>query len=186
MTAVPRERRESLGALADADVTTHPFSTTALQRDTLTGRRRAVRMTMPSTTGRSMSVLLEGEPPKWFEPVVRSISELLQLRPNWNSYGAAPIALWAPQAVLDLLFETASASTPPPQVVPTNRGSIQLEWHLPDVDLEVKVLSPTRFAVSFEDFRTGSEWEGELTSDLSRLTDYLADITSLKRRVAVG
>jgi hypothetical protein len=98
-------------------------------------------------------------------PVARRIGELLRLPANWDSYGARTIRLELVQAGLELLGRTVRAGTPPPAVVPTGRGGLQFEWHLPHADLEIEVTSASRFAFVFEDTRTGESTEGEAGPD---------------------
>jgi hypothetical protein len=80
-------------------------------------------------------------------------------------------------AAIFLLARTMRDDTPVPIIVPTNRGGVQLEWHKHDIDLEVEVLSPTRFDVSYRDDRDGKDWDGELTTDLRPLRDALEELT---------
>jgi hypothetical protein len=122
-----------------------------------------------------INLIIEGEDEEltWFRPTVQALAELLSLSENWDSYGARPIDLEMVRSALQLLAETMRANTPPPIVVPTHRGGIQLEWHTRGVDLEVDILSPGRICLSYEDHQTGDEWEGELTSDLTRLSNAL-------------
>ena len=65
-----------------------------------------------------------------------------------------------------------------PTVVPTSKGSVQLEWHEHGIDLEVEILSPYRIHVSFEDeLDSKNNWERELKSDLTRLSNAILVFT---------
>jgi hypothetical protein len=54
---------------------------------------------------------------------------------------------------------------PLPSIVPTRRGTIQIEWHARGVDLEIDVRSPTDIVAIFEDLRTGDTWEKQVGTD---------------------
>jgi len=110
-------------------------------------------------------------------PTVQALIELLDLPENWDSYGARPISEETAFFALQLLDETMRADTPAPVVVPTNCGGVQLEWHTHGIDLEIEIQSPGRIYVSYEDQRLGKEWEAELTSDLTRLSDALSELS---------
>ena len=95
----------------------------------------------------------ENEQPVWLKPVVKVMSELLNLPENWDSYGACRISPAATAFALQLLSETMQTDTPVPALVPTSGGGVQLEWHTRGIDLEVEIRSPGRLYVSYEDHR---------------------------------
>jgi hypothetical protein len=70
---------------------------------------------------------LQGKPPACVEPTLRSLDRLLHLAPNWDSYGGRPIAHSSVWATLQLLTEILHDDTPPPAIVPTSRGGVQIE-----------------------------------------------------------
>ena len=80
--------------------------------------------------------------PKPLLQAIHGIVDLLALQPGWNSYSAKPIP--SPNAVraIQLLAEFLDTGTPPPVIVPTVHGGIQLEWHRNGVDIEIYVESP--------------------------------------------
>ncbi len=116
---------------------------------------------------------LEGLTPSWAEPTLRALGRLLLLEPGWDSHGARRINPALAWAAVPLLNAVMRDETPPPAVVPTVRGGVQLEWHQNGIDLEVELIDPHRVLVSFEDARTGTVWEKELGGDLRELTDCL-------------
>ena len=119
----------------------------------------------------------EDEKPAWLVPAAQAMSEIMNLPVNWDSYGALPVRLTAILSALELLFEIMQANTPAPTVVPTVQGSVQLEWHTHGIDLEIEILSPGRLSVYYEDHEQHTEWEGEITSDLTRLSDVLFELS---------
>jgi hypothetical protein len=123
------------------------------------------------------SIERENKEPAWLMPVIKVMGELLSLPENWDSYGARRISPEATAFALQLLSETMRADTPVPAVVPTSRGGVQLEWHTRGIDLEVEIKSPGRLYVSYEDHRHNVEWEGELTSNLTRLADFFSEFS---------
>ena len=113
--------------------------------------------------------------PGWLSPTIDKFIELLALPTNWDSYGAWPIDPKCALAALRLLGRIMHNDSPPPSVVPTNRGSVQLEWHTGGVDLEINVVSPSEFHVSYED--SSQSWERCVSTDLSSLTAVLDKLT---------
>lgn len=111
--------------------------------------------------------------PKWLLQTRQALDALLELPDGWDSYGAKRIDKERVKATLGLLLGILRDDTPPPSCVPVSDGSVQIEWHTAGVDLEVSVLPGEVIEVSFEDLQTGQFWEGELQTDLRRLTDFI-------------
>ncbi len=80
---------------------------------------------------------------------------------------------------MQLLAHVMLSDTPAPEIVPTVRGGLQLEWHVRNVDVELEILSPGRYLLSFEDRSSERELEVELSSDLSPFAEAV-------RRVSPG
>lgn len=125
--------------------------------------------------GGTMAIRVDGEVPRWLETTASVLKELLWLEPNWDSYGALPVDVHEALAVLELLGRIMQHDGPAPQLVPTNRGGIQIEWHCSGIDIEIESLAPKRFLVSYEDSNLSdeAEWEQDLGSDWARLSDVL-------------
>lgn len=64
----------------------------------------------------------------------------------------------------------------PPQVVPTNSGGIQLEWHEQGVDLEIEIFPAGEPVVYCSDRAAGTDWEAPLS-------DCSAELKSLLQRL---
>lgn len=127
--------------------------------------------------GGKLVIEAEGEEPQWFLATAQALVELLYLQRDWDSYGALPINPEAVRFTLQLLSETMQADTPAPRVIPTTHGGVQLEWHIRGIDLEVEIQEPERIYVSYEDHRSGTEWETELAFDLTRLSDAISELS---------
>ena len=113
-------------------------------------------------------VAVEGpNAPAWVEPTAHSLVELLELEPNWDSYGALAVDPWRVNAMLEVLALVMRDDTPVPTVCPTSKGGVQVEWHERGIDLEMETLSTHILRVSFEDSASGTEWDREVSADLS-------------------
>lgn len=110
----------------------------------------------------------EGNSPRWLSPTIDKLTDLLALPMNWDSYEARPIDPKCALAALRLLGQVMHNDSPPPSVVPTNRGGVQLEWHSKGMGLEIDVVSPGEFQVCYES--SSESWERALSTDLSRLS----------------
>ncbi|MGM0575282.1 MAG: hypothetical protein ACQEXJ_06090 [Myxococcota bacterium] len=99
-------------------------------------------------------------------PVVRSCQALLELGPDWDSYGARPPRPDLVGAAIQLIGRLMAEGAPAPHVLPTNRGGVQLEWARNGRELEVEVLEPDRFEVLYEEEGTDDVFEGEVDGDI--------------------
>jgi hypothetical protein len=144
----------------------------------VTGRGVSRRVQLESVRGDILEILLNRDAPTWLMPTLERCAELLQLSDNWNSYGARSIDPGAVAAAIDLLLRVMNPSTPSPLVVPTNRGSVNLEWHTGGMDVEVKDIESGRLYLYVEDQRGDHKWDGELRSDVQPLAGVLAELAA--------
>lgn len=125
---------------------------------------------------RRLRVVLPVTCPEWFKQAVTRLEDLLNLQPNWDSYGANPVNPEIAMYAINLLFELMDDALPMPSIVPTNRGGIQLEWHTRRGDLEIDIEAPYRVGVVFEDVFSGEPPEEMRVIDTSRLHEALKRI----------
>ena len=130
-----------------------------------------------SFTGGDLRVVVEGRPPTWMLPTVKALCEVLDLPADWDSYGSPTVDSHVVAAAIDILMQVMRDDTPAPSVVPTNRGSVQFEWHTRGVDIEVEVVSPQRIRLLFEDQASGVEKREEITWDLRALADAIGRLS---------
>lgn len=116
--------------------------------------------------------------PMWYKQTRESLYAILALGDNWDSYGANRFSPETAKAVDELLINIMHVQTPSPQIVPSANGSIQLEWHICGIDLEIEVESLSTSRVIFEDEQSEElEWEGVIKYDLSKLVTYINLLT---------
>lgn len=121
-----------------------------------------------------------GEKPLWLDHVMVRINRLLDLPSGWDSYQARAVDMDSVNIGLDVLLRTMQPETPLPQIVPTSRGTIQLEWHLRGIDLEVEALPSGLLHLSYEDALSGEVIEDLTTSSLAEMTQALKTLSMRK------
>ena len=104
---------------------------------------------------------------------VLTLIEFLELPGGWNSYNARPIRKENVTFAVDFLGRVMRDGTPAPEVVPTVRGGVQLEWHRAGVNLEIAINVPEEVTVFAEEIDSGREpVESTLSEfDVSRWLD---------------
>ncbi len=133
-------------------------------------------VTFPLSHGR-LVLGLQGDPAPWVEPTLRTLGGLFLLPAGWDSYGGRPPDPSCVLAAWRLLVAVMRDDSPPPAVVPTAGGGVQLEWHRNGVDLEIEVIAPRECVVSFEVEATGEAWERTLTDDFAEASAALDRVT---------
>lgn len=78
--------------------------------------------------------------PRWFPESVERIRRFLALEAGWDSYDARPLDPDVAQRTAALLWQLADLMETPPNLFPTARGGVQLDWDLADRSLEVELL----------------------------------------------
>ena len=111
---------------------------------------------------------------EWFNPTRQAMAALPWDADNWTTDGVRT----QPSAVVDMLailVKVLDNRTPPPSVVPTWRGGVQVEWHRNNVDFEIQA-DPQG---EIEYFFSGphEECEGRAWDDLNQLAEYVQAIT---------
>jgi hypothetical protein len=164
-------------ATMEATVPWRRTAQTAPVESRISAKRRSRHVMQLPTGFVTVVVPAEADEPVWLLPVLEKLADVGSLPENWNSYGARSITAQTVAAALRLLSLIMSDVMPLPSVVPTSRGGIQLEWHTRGVDLEINVSPGGGYTASFEDLR-GSQWSGDVTSDLSPLRAVLVTLAA--------
>lgn len=107
--------------------------------------------------------------PDWMMTVVRAFPHLLRLPDDWNGPNSPRIDLAVLSSALKSLATFMQPNSLAPQVTPTVRGGVQVEWHKNGVDLEIEY-GPGQWDgdALFSD-QTGEEWDGWVSENLNRL-----------------
>lgn len=168
---------EALEYLTDAEYRRAKVPTASPLAGMLTAKAKPdVVVTCPS---RGIFLLTNvGARPSWLEQTMEGLCAIIALPAGWDSYGANRIDPSIVKGALRTMLETFVQETPPPSVVPTSRGGLQLEWHTKGIDLEVEFVTPSRILVSFDDPAAGESWDREFTGDLRPLVDAIQRLSA--------
>lgn len=123
---------------------------------------------------RPSSRALTGQPSTWLRRTREQLADISSLSDDWDSYGARTISPSRIAQACILVQSIADERAPPPSLIPTPEGSIQLEWHSHGVELEVLLMSEADLGVSFEDLRGELPgYEEVLSYDVTPLVEYV-------------
>lgn len=97
------------------------------------------------------------------------LENIAELKTNWNGYGAEPFSVALVEEVKDIILNLNEQ----PEIFPTGRNSIQLEYHLRDESyLEFEVFEDKVIAmqVSGTDYDNAQFWEFA-SDDIAQIRD---------------
>ena len=64
-----------------------------------------------------------------------------------------------------------------PQLVPVSDGSVRLEWHQNQYDIEIDIDGPYKVQAYRRDLRTGQEEEIEVETDFTALAEWVNQLS---------
>ncbi len=117
--------------------------------------------------------VLGGEVSQGLWRAFERVCELQQLPRGWNSHGAEPVSDAAFRQTLEFLAAYVVRDVAVPELVPTVRGGLQLEWHRRGVDIEVEVKPDGSVSWCAEDRQSGEEVEAALAGHEATVRDWL-------------
>lgn len=153
----------------------YPFDTMSLPE---------VRVSMrENITFVSLKTAPEIRSAKWLDQTVPELIRLLWLPEGWSSDNPERINPRAVEKVLALLLAILESNSPPPIVVPTIRGGVQVEWHQNGIDLEIESFNSSKVEYYFSDSK--GEKEGTIEDDPTILKQFTSRLktTSCSPRV---
>ena len=112
-----------------------------------------------------------------FVKSIEQVVDLLDLSEGWNSYSAKPIEPRNAVRAVELLFQLRETGAPPPSVVPTAPGRIQLEWHANGIDIEVYINSPDDVTFFAEHLESGDSVEQPVDADAHDLKSWVGRVS---------
>lgn len=114
--------------------------------------------------------------PNWVRPTVEGVGRIMQLPPNWDSYGAQPVQSVLVGKALEILPRVMLEDSPPPSIVPLTDGGLQMEWHLKGRDLEIVVAADESPTYYYRDPEASPE-EGSVSTAFERLRSIIQELT---------
>lgn len=110
---------------------------------------------------------------EWSTSLSKRFDVLGALPRGWDGYDGRPVSFSTARFAAQLLERLYDDRVPPPSLVPGSDGSLQMEWHLNQYDLEIDVLGPYSISASLFDCVSSELLEVELDTDFSVLAAWI-------------
>lgn len=112
----------------------------------------------------------------WINSLRARLNELTSLPFGWDGYYGRPVSFDNVTFAANLIEQLYTNDIPHPQLVPGSDGTLQIEWHFNQVDIEIDILKPYKVFAMLSNHRTGHEEEIPLQTDFSILAEWLTEL----------
>ncbi|MCB1466215.1 MAG: hypothetical protein KDK08_03500 [Rhizobiaceae bacterium] len=153
-----------------------PDFTTAFQDEI--PNYRAVTDGISSLSARGARVRVTHPRSAWVNELEERFDVLTSLRRGWDGYAGVPVSFTCAQFAANLIERLYTRALPAPQLVPMANGTMRLEWHMNEFDVEVDVLGPYDVVAYRADLLNDSEDEIEIQTDFTELSEWIAALAT--------
>ena len=135
----------------------------------------AVENVPPSVQETSSRVFVRVAQPRsqWAADLKDRFDELTSLARGWDGYAGRPVSFHCAQFAANLIERLFVGGVPAPQLVPGGDGTLQIEWHRNQYDVEIDVLDTYDVLAVRRNITTGEVEEIELQMDFSPLSEWI-------------
>lgn len=113
----------------------------------------------------------------WIIQLNDRFNELTSLPFGWDGYNGIPVSFNCAQFAGNLIERLCCTDgVYPPQLVPGSDGTLQIEWHENQYDIEIDILAPYKVIASRFDIISQEEEEFELEADYSLVAEWIHEL----------
>ena len=117
---------------------------------------------------------------RWVTELRDRFDELTSLPRGWDGYAGRPVSFTCAQFAANLIERLYVEGVPAPQLVPGSDGTVQIEWHRNQFDVEIDVLGTYEVVAIRRNLRTDVVEELELQTDFTPLGDWIAELEGVR------
>lgn len=122
-------------------------------------------------------VIIEGKCSDWYVQLEDRLRELVALPVGWDGYYGQPVSFHNADFAATILERLCRSDVPTPDLIPGTDGSLQIEWHVNDIDVELDILSPQHVIATIFYETTGLERTEELDNDYTLVANWLDSLS---------
>lgn len=114
---------------------------------------------------------------RWVAELRDRLDELTSLPVGWDGYLGRPVSFQCAHFVANMLERLCVPDVPAPSLVPGSDGSLQVEWHRNNFDVELDVIGAQDVVATRIDRRTNVEEVVEIGNDFSEIVAWISDLS---------
>jgi len=146
-------------------------SVAAFQRSTSSVRESQPRSTSVFTSHRVVPHQWHSD---WVNELKDRLDELTALPVGWDGYVGRPVSFQCAAFVASMLDRLCRDDVPAPYLVPGSDGTLQVEWHRNNFDVELDVLGVQNVEAIRVNHLTGEEEFLEVQNDFSEIVNWVS------------
>jgi len=109
----------------------------------------------------------------WVQSLEERFNNLTSLPIGWDGYDGLPVIFNYAYFAVSLLEQVYNKSVSPPSLVPGSDGTLQIEWHENQYDIEIDILGANNVVATRYDLVTNLEETHELKNDFSIVVEWI-------------
>lgn len=110
----------------------------------------------------------------WTHALTERLNALTALQRGWDGYTALPVSFTCAQFAVQLIERLYDPDVPPPSLVPGADGTLQVEWHVNQYDIEIDVLGAFNIVAARYDCLEDRDEVLEIDTDITPLAGWIA------------
>ena len=115
---------------------------------------------------------------RWFDELKCKLDELTSLPLGWDGYCGRPVSFQSANFVANMLESLFQDNVPAPSLVPGSDGSLQVEWHRNNYDVELDILGPQNVIATRFNLADEEEEQIEIQNDFSEITHWISALAN--------
>lgn len=124
---------------------------------------------------------VEGNTSPWNAALGDRFNQICSLRPGWDGYRGAPVSFACAHFAATILEHLYTVGLPAPSLVPGSDGTMQIEWHRNQYDIELDVLAPNKVIAYRYDHLSNEEDDIEVSNDFTVVSEWLKDMKTARQ-----
>ena len=118
---------------------------------------------------------VESDSSPWNAELSERFDQICSLRPGWDGYTGIPVSFGCAHFAAAILKHLFTTGLPAPSLVPGSDGSVQIEWHRNQYDIELDVLEPNKVVAYRYDHLSQEEDGIDVSNDFTLVSEWLKD-----------
>lgn len=154
------------------------FATTAFQRP---GFDRTVPSGLIQGSFRMHRIRVESDRSAWNSSLSTRFDQLCALERGWDGYLGQPVSFACARFAATILEHLYTDGLLAPSLVPGSDGTLQIEWHRNQYDIEIDVLAPNKVVAYRNNLLSNQEDEIDISNDFTIVNLWLKEMKAVRQ-----
>jgi hypothetical protein len=134
----------------------------------------------------SHRVIVDGHKSEWNRLLSKRFDQMCALELGWDGYSGRPVKASCASFAANILEHLYRVGLEAPSLVPGGDGTVQIEWHHNQFDIELDVLAPNKVRAYRHDCESDQDEEVDIENDFSVVNGWLNEMKSPRQTLGVA